>query len=189
MSKRQRPAFTIIEVLIAIALMGIILPALYDSVALLRDSNRQLFSYLQKAKKSTQAIDTLYLDLASSDGNITIKKDEFSRLCIENTKNSLYGLSTAKVCWVVLKKNKRLLRIEGYGYKLPVGTEEHVEVDAVMNNMQLFDLYYNKDKILVLMQEHAKEPVTFMIQGVEKPKKKKPKTKKGKKKKTVGTPH
>ena len=47
----KRPAFTIIEVLIAIALMGIILPALYESVALLRDSNTHLFSYLEKAKK------------------------------------------------------------------------------------------------------------------------------------------
>ena len=177
----KRPAFTIIEVLIAIALMGIILPALYEAVALLRDSNTHLFSYLEKAKKVTQATDTLYLDLVSSDGNITIEKNDFSSVCIENTKNSLYALSVAKVCWLVLKKENTLVRVEGYGYTLPIDTEEKVEVDTIMKNVELFDLYYQKDKILVLLQEKAKEPISFMIQGVTKPQKKKKKKRKKKK--------
>jgi len=175
MLKKQRGAFTIIEVLISIVLMGIILPALYESVILLRNSNSHLFEHLEKAKKVTQATDTLYLDLVSSDGNISIQKDEFSRVCIENTKNSLYALSVAKVCWVVLKHNNTLLRIEGYDYHLPLKEDEKVEVNTVMENVELFDVYYAKDKILVLLQQKAKEPISFMIQGIEKPKKKKKK--------------
>lgn len=171
----KRPAFTLIEILIAIALMGIILPALYRTVALLRDSNSHLFKHLEKTKKITQATDTLYLDLVSSDGNISIKKDDFSRVCIENTTNSLYGLSAAKVCWVVLKKDKTLLRVEGYGYQLPLEPEENVEVNAAMKGVELFDVYYEKDKLLVLLKQKAKEPITFMLQGIEKPKKKKKK--------------
>ncbi len=177
----KRPAFTIIEVLIAIALMGIILPSLYQAVALLQDSNTQLFNHLEKAQKVTLATDTLYLDLLSSDGNLSIKKDDFTRLCIEQTNNSLYALSVAKVCWAVTKKEHTLLRIEGYDYTLPLRSEEKAEVDAVMKNVELFDVYYKKDKILVLLQQKDKEPVTFMIQGVEKAKKKKKKPKKTKK--------
>ena len=92
----KRSAFTLIEVLISIALLGIILPALYQTVDLLRDSNSHLFDYLEKAKKVTQATDTLYLDIISSDGNISIKKDEYSRVCMEQTKNSLYALSSMR---------------------------------------------------------------------------------------------
>ena len=172
---RNRPAFTIIEVLIAIALMGIILPALYETVALLRNSNNQLFEHLEKEKKARKVFDTLYLDLLSSDGNITIKKNDFSRVCIENTKNSLYGLSSAKVCWLVMKEDNTLVRVEGYGYSLPTGIDEKVEVDQVMKDMALFDLYYAKDKILVLLKSKKQDAVTFMVQGVSKPKKKKKK--------------
>ncbi len=177
----KRPAFTLVEVLISIALLGIILPALYQSVDLLRDSNSHLFEYLEKAKKSTQATDTLYLDILSSDGNISIQKDEYSRVCIEQTKNSLYALSVAKVCWLVLKKDKTLVRVEGNNYHLPLGLEERVEVNPVMKNVEIFDVYHEKDKILVLLQQKAKEPISFMIQGISKPVKKKEKLKKPKK--------
>ena len=136
----------------------------------------------------TQATDTLYLDLLSSDGNISIQKDEFSRVCIENTKNSLYALSVAKVCWVVLKNNNTLLRVEGYDYHLPLKEDEKVEVNTVMENVELFDVYYEKDKILVLLQQKAKEPISFMIQGIEKPKKKKKKKKKPLKRKKSNNP-
>ena len=169
----KRSAFTLLEVLISIALLGLILPALYESVDMLRDSNKHLFKYVEKSKKVTQSTQVLYLDILSSDGNLTIKKDDFSRLCIEQTSNSLYALPSAKVCWVVLKKDHTLLRIEGNGYALPLGADDRVEADIIMKDIELFDVYHHKDKVLVLLQQATKEPISFMVQGVEKAKKKK----------------
>ena len=162
-------AFTLIEVLISIALMGIIVVALFSTVKMMRDSNAHLLTYLEKSKKITQATKVLYLDIASSDGNITIKKDEFTKLCINETRNSLYGLSLAKVCWVVLKKHNTLVRIEGNNYRLPPRLEEKVEVNPIMKDMELFDLYHQKDKVVVLLKQKSKETIGFMVQGVSKP--------------------
>lgn len=170
----KRKAFTLLEVLLSIALLTIVMLALNRSVAILRDSNTHLFDYLKKAKSETKVLNTLYRDIISSDGNLTISKDEFSRLCIEETTNSLYELPTAKVCWVVLKKDNALARIEGNNYNLPVGYEEQVEVDTLVKNLELFDIYHEKDKVLVVMKEQSKKAMGFMLEGISKyePKKK-----------------
>jgi prepilin-type N-terminal cleavage/methylation domain-containing protein len=173
----NRKAFTLLEVLISIALMGIVIVALFSSVDMLQNSNQHLLKYLEKSKKITKATKTLYLDMMGSDGNITIQKDEFSRICMEKTQNSLYALPLAKVCWVVLKKDKTLVRIEGNAYHLPLLSEERVEIDTIMTGMEVFDIYHEKDKILVLMQQQGKEPISFMLQGITKPEKKKKKPK------------
>jgi len=165
----MRKAFTLLEVLISIALMGIVIVALFSAVDMMQDSNEHLAEHLEKSKKTTNATKVFYLDLMGSDGNITIEKDEFSRVCIEETRNSLYALPLAKVCWVVLKKDRTLARIEGNGYTLPLNTDDRAEVDLVMSDIKLFDVYHEKDKILVLIEQKDKEPITFMLQGISKP--------------------
>ena len=178
-------AFTLLEVLISIGLLGIIIVALFSTVSMMKDSNSQLLGYLEKAKKITKATKVLYLDIISSDGNITIKKDEFSRLCMEETKNSLYALPLAKVCWLVLKKDNTLVRVEGNNYHLPTKQEEKVEVNPVMKHVELFDVYHKKDKVLVFLKQTGKEPITFMIQGITKLVAKKKVNKKKPKKKPI----
>ena len=165
----DRKAFTLLEVLISIALLGIVIVALFSAVDMLQNSNQHLAKYLERSKEVTNATKVLYLDIVRSDGNITIQKDEFSRLCMEETQNSLYALPSAKVCWVVLKEGNTLARIEGNGYRLPARTEAKVELDPVMPELELFDIYHEKDKVLVLMQQKGKEPISFMVQGVAKP--------------------
>ncbi len=164
----SRKAFTLIEVLISIALMGIVIVALFSAVEVLQNSNQHLLKYLEKSKIITKATKVLYFDMMGSDGNITIQKDEFSRVCMEETQNSLYALPAAKVCWVVLKKDNTLVRIEGNDYHVPLLAEEKVEIDPVMTGIKVFDIYHEKDKILVLMQQEGKEPISFMLQGISK---------------------
>jgi prepilin-type N-terminal cleavage/methylation domain-containing protein len=165
----KHKAFTLLEVLISIALLTLVMLALNRSVAILRDSNTHLFDYLKSAKTETKVLNTLYRDIIASDGNLTISKDDFSRLCIEKTVNSLYELPVAKVCWVVLKQENTLLRIEGNNYSLPVGYEEEVEADLLVKDLEVFDVYHEKDKIMVLIKERSKEAAGFMLQGITMP--------------------
>ena len=170
LESKKRKAFTLIEVLISIGLLGIVLVALFSTVKTMRDSNKHLHQYLEKSKKITKSTKILYLDIANSDANLTIEKDEFSRLCIQQTKNSLYGLSMAKVCWVVIKEKNTLVRIEGNNYRLPTRLEEKVEVNKIMHHIEVFDLYHQKDKVLVFIKQKNEKPITFMLQGISKPK-------------------
>ena len=166
----NRKAFTLIEVLISIALMGLILVPLFNVVEMMRNSNDQLLHSLEKSTQITKATKVLFLDIMSSDGNFTIKKDEMSRFCMEETSNSLYSLPLAKVCWLVLKEKNTLVRVEGNIYKLPIGSEDRVEVDKLMTNIEIFDVSRDKDKVLVVIKEKEKEPMSFLVQGIYKPK-------------------
>jgi len=165
----NRKAFTLIEVLISIALLGLIIVPLFSVVEMMRMSNDNLLRSLEKSQKVTKATKVLFMDIVSSDGRLTFKKDEFTRLCIEETKNSLYGLPVVKVCWLVLKNKNTLSRVEGYNYKLPLKFEDKVEVDTVMTGLELFDVYHTKDKVLVLLKEKDKKPISFMVQGIINP--------------------
>jgi prepilin-type N-terminal cleavage/methylation domain-containing protein len=165
----NRKAFTLLEVLISIALLGIILVPLFAVVDLMKDSNNHLLESLNKSKQITKSTKVLFLDILSSDGKIDIKKDEFSRVCIEETKNSLYNLTLAKVCWVVLKDKNTLVRVEGSRYSLPLKGEERVEVDTIMSDISVFDMYHEEDKVLVLLQQKGKEPISFLLQGITNP--------------------
>lgn len=165
----NRKAFTLIEVLISIALLGIILPPLFSVVEMMRQSNNHLLRSLEKTKQVTKASKVLFLDILGSDGNIEITKDEFARLCIADTSNSLYNLSGSKVCWVVLKENNVLARIEGHNFTMPLKSEDRVEVNTVASDIELFDAYHEQDKVLIVMKEVGKKALSFLVQGIRLP--------------------
>jgi len=170
---RRRSAFTLIEVLISVALLSIVMMGLYSALNMQRSSNKHLYEYLTRAIDADRVVMVLYRDLMYSDGNLSIKKGEFDHLCIENTSNSLYGLSRAKVCWLVAKEGQQLLRIEGNGYKLPLKHEEKVAVDKTMKAVTLFDITRKKGELLVMLQAANETPYAFLLQGIEQPPKRK----------------
>ncbi len=176
----MKKGFTLIEVLIATVLLSIVLLGLYQVLDVQRRSVGIIKQSLDNSIKQDKVILTLYNDIYKSDGNFTLKKGERDSLCINATTNSLYGLGLAKVCWLVLKEEDSLVRIEGVDYKLPLKFEDRVEADIVAKGISLFDIYYEKKSgnILVLLQEAKKEPYSFLIQGKIPPPKPKPKKKK-----------
>jgi len=171
-----RPAFTLIEILISTMLLSIVLIGLYSVLDTQRRSVSNIKNNLDKSVGYDRAIMVLYNDILYSDGNLTIKKGERDTLCIESTTNSLYELGSAKVCWLVLKDKDYLTRVEGNEYKLPLGLEDKVEVNKILEGTRVFEVARDKDKVLVYAQQLNKEPYTFLLQGIRvppKPKKKK----------------
>ena len=178
MSKKLRPAFTLVEILIATALLSIVLIGLYGVLDTQRRSVDIIKKNLDKSIDHDRVIMVLYNDILSSDGNITLKKGERDTLCIESTRNSLYEQGVAKVCWLVLKEDDTLVRIEGNSYRLPLGLEDTVEIDRVLKGVRVFDITRSKSNILAVIKEANKEPYSFLLQGIKPPPKPKPKPKK-----------
>ncbi len=184
---QSRHGFTLLEMLIATALLSLVLIGLYGALDMQRRSTRHLFTYLTQALTADRGAMVLYRDILQSDGNITLKNGEFDRLCLENTSHSLHGLASAKVCWIVAKEGHALLRIEGNGFRLPLRSGDGVEIDKVMAPVSLFDVQKDKTKVLVGLQKTHRDPYVFVVQGIEPPpkpikKKTKPKPKKKSKK-------
>ncbi|MEA2028905.1 MAG: type II secretion system protein [Campylobacterota bacterium] len=166
----QKRAFTLVEVIVSIVLLGFILAVLYKSLDMVRFSNKHLYNHLTNSSTHVKAANTLYLDILKSDGNLTIQnKEDFSRLCINSTQNSLYNLAFAKVCWVVSKEDHRLLRIEGNKYKLPASFDEPLEVDSIIKDMTKFHIDRNGDNVLVMLATKKLEPISFLVQGIKPP--------------------
>jgi len=166
---KSSKAFTLIEMLVSVMLLGFVMMALYNSSDMLRTSNAHLYKYLQKSSKTTQTSEVLYLDILGSDGNITItKEDSFYRLIINSTTSSLYGRQNAKVAWLVYKENNALLRIEGGDFELPLAIEDRVDIDEVAQKMELFSIYRSKqnDKILVILKEASNDAKSFLVQNL-----------------------
>ncbi len=176
--QKNRSAFTLIEILISITLLSIVLIGLYSVLDTQRRSVDIIKNTLDKSIDHDRVIMVLYNDIISSDGNLTLKKGERDTLCIESTRNSLYGLGLAKVCWLVLKDNDTLIRTEGNDYKLPLGLEDNVEVNRVLKGVKIFDITRSKDgNVLAVIKETRKEPYSFLLQGIKQPLKAKPKKK------------
>ncbi|MCH9740707.1 MAG: prepilin-type N-terminal cleavage/methylation domain-containing protein [Epsilonproteobacteria bacterium] len=179
--KQKKGAFTLLEVLISIMLLSLVLMALYKSSEILRASNKHLYHHLEHASDSIKGSQILYMDMLQSDGNLSINSEkEFHHLIIQKTKHSLYGLEQAKVVWIVYKEGNTLLRAEGSDYQLPLKTEQYVEIDPILTDIELFKLYKNKkdNKLLVLLKATGQNTQSFMIQNLSKvafqPKKVKP---------------
>ena len=62
---RNRKAFTLIEVLISIGLLGMIIVPLFSVVDMMRNSNERLLISLEKSKKITKATTVLFIDIIS----------------------------------------------------------------------------------------------------------------------------
>lgn len=182
--KRVKRAFTLIEVLISITLLGILLVALYSLLDRVEYSNKKLHRYLQNTLQRDRVVTVLYNDILQSDGNITIKGSDYDRVCINSTKNSLYALNEAKVCWIVSKDGNKLVRIEGNNYKLPLESESRVNGDIVMDNIEIFRVENSKKGIIVVvLKKIGVKPYTFAIYGITPPIL--PKNRKRKKSKTT----
>ena len=164
--RSARSAFTLMEVIISVIIMALIVTYLYQSVEVLKRSNTVMAAKEQERRYDTRIKKLFILDFlqAMGDINITRTDEKDFDLVQLRTHNSLHGIASPDVAYMVAKKGNRLIRIEGVGFSLPLNrdTVYRVRHDVVARDLEYFKVYPSKTKgqMLIIFKEKSR-PVEF----------------------------
>jgi len=166
--RHAKRAFTLIELIISIMIIALIVTYLYQSLGVLKKSNEMLASRDTTRQNEDKIKKLFLLDILQST-TLTIRKSEdrnFDLLEME-TLNSLHNIKKPKVTYLITKREKKLIRIEGVAYELPLNrdTVYGVKFDEVMENITHFKLYLNqkKNRVLINIKEKGKPLSVFEV--------------------------
>lgn len=160
----MKKAFTLVELMISIALFSIVLIFLYGAIDMLRKSNAFYARVLEKERSQDRLFRVFYSDILSSTAYaITATKDKEFDIVVLTTKNSVHGLQTPTVVWYVTKdENRTLYRMESLNaVNFPILEESYksVKVDEVISGVEYFKLFRKDNTFLVYIKAAGKQLV------------------------------
>ena len=160
MNKR---AFTLVELIISITLLGIIVIFLYSSTTALQKSNKIFYENEKKLEVGEDILNMLYKDIfQSNELNISGKNSVLLNL---KTKNSLFNISMPYVSWFVSKDENTLLRFESiYPFsKMNNQNSYYYHISVVAKECEKFQIYQSKNKkyILIYIKLKNSEPLIY----------------------------
>lgn len=151
----NKKSFTLIELLISIALTAIIMVFLYQSMHNVNKTNKFYEKRLDNYSKKNELVFLLYNDILSSKQHDTsVTKTAINNnvvLFIMKSKHSIKGFSNPYVSYVLIKKKKVLFRLETTTKPiLPMSQEDIFRARAnIFNNVSAFSVHQNKKEFLI----------------------------------------
>ena len=164
----KRPAFTLIELVISIAIIALVVTYLYQSLNVLQSSNDQLIGKDAARAQKSDLRKLFLLDIMQASSlNIAKTDNKNIDLLTLNSRNSLHNIARPTITYLVAKRDNRLIRIEGINYTLPLNRDTiyHVKFDEIRDNVTHFKLYEdgNNSKVLVTLKRTGAAPEIFEI--------------------------
>jgi len=159
----NKKAFTLVELLISVFLLGLIVNFLYSSVSNLQKTNIIFAKKSQELQNDQKIIDLLYDDIfLSRDINISGTRSSTIDLL---TSNSIFDIEYPYVTWLVERENNTLLRFESTKEFKDMNSENlHLyHISEVRKACEKFKIYQSKDKnnILIHIKFEGKEPIVY----------------------------
>ncbi len=158
----NKKGFTLIEMIIAIAIFSLAIVLLYNIINLLekkRDFEAKTYKSFHHFQKVKNLIEK---DLMSQSG---IYIDNAKNIAIFKTKNSLYGIGCPYVAYVLRKK--RLYRVESYqkiDKNLRTSMLDKAKVLLLLNNCKKFSLFKEKSAVSVFID--LKKETIFKVESI-----------------------
>lgn len=160
----KRKAFTLIELVVSIALFGLIATFLFGTI----DGLRQQQTFYHKKEsliaQKNKIISLLRTDLdrAQSVSVSTASDKAFDSISIAGSNRSLYGVDRPFVIWLVLKNDNTLIRLESPSpLSIPISPEARyvTHSDRIGNHCELFRLYDSPKYRLVYLKFENESPL------------------------------
>jgi prepilin-type N-terminal cleavage/methylation domain-containing protein len=160
---KQHKAFTLIELLISIFLLGLIVNFLYSAIGNLQKTNT-----IFKKKSTTMLNEQKVLDLLYDDiflaKTMEIEGLKNSVLSLQ-TSNSLYDIEYPYVTWLIGKKEETLLRFESTldFSKMTTDNANLFHISNAGENCENFHIYQskNRDNILIHVKFKDAKPLVY----------------------------
>ncbi len=156
-------AFSLVELIISIVLLGIIATFLYSTVSNLEKTNK-IFAGNEKALiKREKVMDMLHEDIFAAN-TLSLTGFQYT-LASMQTKNSLFDIIEPYVTWLVSKDNNTLLRFESTKEFKKINSQnvDYYHVSKVAENCEVFKIYQSKkrDSILIDIKFKDEEPIIY----------------------------
>lgn len=159
----KRSAFTLIELILSIFLLGIIVYFLYASVASLQKSNTIFFKESQRAFYNQKVLSMLQKDLFFAT-KMQLEGHE-NTLANLQTHNTMFDINAPYVSWMIKPDLKKLVRFES---TLPF-TEMNAKnspsyhMSIIPKKCDKFRIYQSKkrENILIYIKFEGEEPLIY----------------------------
>lgn len=170
MMTKSKSAFTLVEVLISVLLLGIIFTYLYSTINSVKQQNNHYLEKTKTLKKEKQLFTLFSLDFAQALGSISISQTLKYDIVNFKTKNSLYEIIEPHVTYFVSKKENTLIRIESIGDLNFDNKDQIVKTfmygDILEHNCTSFKALYENGFINLMMRSQNLKPMVLKIPTV-----------------------
>jgi prepilin-type N-terminal cleavage/methylation domain-containing protein len=154
----MKKSFTLIEILISIAILSVLFLALSNVISYLSNSSLFIKHKYQHTENSDRFLKVLYYDLLDAD-YINIKQSKNYSFVKMRTTNSLYRIPKPYVIWYVSKNGNSLMRLESpKDVNLSV-EREYYYLDKFAQNVKIFKIYQKNGGYFVYFDN--KKPIYY----------------------------
>lgn len=164
----KRNAFTLIELVVSIALFGLITLFLFGTI----DELRKQQTFYQKKEdvivRKNTILSLLRADLYRPQSLISVQTQskDFDIVSISASNRSLYGIDRPYVVWMVLKNENRLIRLESASpIAIPLMPETLYQThsDTIALHCEIFRVYDSVKNRLAFLKLENETPLVAEV--------------------------
>ena len=165
-------AFTLIEVLISIVLLGIIFSYLYSTINSMKKQNMPYLKKSAALHREIQIYKLLNLDISQVIGKVTVTNGDRYDMVSFETRNSIYDIIDPYVVYYVSKKENTFVRVESlkpFNFdKKEAVKNRFIYADLIAKECLSFKVSYKNEFMQILLRAKKLEPIVLKIPMITK---------------------